>query len=101
MAESRIHWIKGTILPAESGEYYVINRAMREIADPMTGENFYRAGEYEVTGDWWDAESGEWQTLGKDNPYWKVEAWAEIPKPPVPPEIAANMRSYFGWRLRE
>lgn len=93
---SNVDWVRGSIDPPESGEYYVINKVLRDITDDVTGENYFRVGEYEITGDWWDAAEKEWQSIGRDNPFWAVEAWAVIPKPPVPADIADKVRVYFG-----
>lgn len=94
MAE--VNWIKGTIAPLESGEYYVILEAKRSTFDPCTGETLIRAGDIEVTGDWYDKEDGYFQSTGKMNPIWKVCAWADILKPSVPKEIQDRVRWYFG-----
>ena len=97
---SDIRWIKGAIDPPESGEYYVINRAAQDIVDVVDGTVYYRAGEYEVTGDWWDADEKAWQSIGRGNPFWEVEAWANILSPNIPREIAGKVRVYFGRRLK-
>ncbi len=98
MAE--VNWIRGTINPPSSGEYYVICRVLQDINDPDTHENYFKAGEYEITGDWWDAEDGAWQSLGKDNPFWEVESWANVLCPNVPRDIAKQVRRYFGKDLK-
>lgn len=97
---SEVRWLRGTIEPPRSGEYYVISKALRDMADAATGEIYYKAGEYEITGDWWDADEKAWQSIGRENPYWEVEAWADILRPNVPKDIADKVRVYFGRRLK-
>ena len=97
----KVDWIKGSINPPVSGEYYVINRVLQDIDDEVDGTNYFRAGEFEVTGDWWDAEEKKWQSIGKNNPYWTVDAWADILKPDVPEDILDKVRVYFGFREDE
>lgn len=93
---ANVNWIKGETAPPEDGEYYVILEAQRETRDPVDGEVLVRLGEIEVTGDWYDAEDGAFESIGKDNPVWKVLAWAEIFKPSVPEELRDRVRWYFG-----
>lgn len=93
---SDVRWIKGAIEPPESGEYYVICKALRDIADVEAGETYYKAGEYEIAGDWWDADEKAWQSIGRENPFWEVETWANILLPNVPKDIADKVRVYFG-----
>lgn len=98
MAE--VNWIKGTIAPPESGEYYVILEATQAWDSVPTGEKFVNAGEIEITGDWYDAEEGYFQAIGKENPFWRVLAWANILKPDVPDNIKPKLRTYFGAKVK-
>ena len=43
MAE--VTWIKGTIDPPQSGEYYVALEAKRDIINPVTGTVDYKTGD--------------------------------------------------------
>lgn len=43
MAE--VTWIKGTIDPPQSGEYYAALEAKQDIVDPATGKVYYKAGD--------------------------------------------------------
>ena len=94
MAEA--NWIKGTIAPPESGEYYVILEATQAWDSVPTGEKFVNAGEIEIIGDWYDAEEGYFQAIGKENPFWRVLSWAEVLKPSIPADIRDRVRWYFG-----
>ena len=97
MAE--VNWIKGTITPPESGDYYIILEAMRD-SDPLpSGEMLVHMGDIEITNDWYDADRAEFDTIGKDNPVWRVLAWARMPKPSIPEDIRGRVRWYFGMRL--
>ena len=89
-------WIKGTINPPQEDEYYVICRAKRDMVDPSTGKVLRKKGDIEIDGDHWDSEEQYWQSLGKDNPFWEVIAWADVFKPPIPECIKQNVRRYFG-----
>lgn len=42
MAE--VTWIKGTIDPPQSGEYYVTLEAKQDIINPVTGQVYYKTG---------------------------------------------------------
>lgn len=97
---SEVRWIRGAIEPPRSGEYYVICKVLQDIADVETGETYYKAGEYEISGDWWDADEKAWQSIGRGNPFWEVEAWANILLPNVPKDIAGKVRVYFGRWLK-
>lgn len=89
-------WIKGTIAPPESGEYYVILEAMQD-GDPLSsGAVLIHKGDIEIARDWYDADRAEFDTIGKDNPIWKVLAWANIFKPSVPEALRDRVRCYFG-----
>lgn len=94
-----IRWIKAEIAPPESNEYYTIAEALQDIVDPITKEVFYRKGDIEIGGDWYNADTGEFSTIGGENPFWRVLAWAEIPKPPIPEEIRPRVKCYFGAKV--
>lgn len=97
MAE--VNWIKGTIAPPESGDYYIILEAMRSTFDPCTGETLISKGDIEITNDWYDADRAEFDTIGKDNPIWRVLFWARMLKPSIPAGIRDRVKWYFGMRL--
>lgn len=97
MAE--VNWIKGTIAPPESGDYYIILEAMRSTFDPRTGETLISKGDIEITNDWYDADLAEFDTIGKDNPIWRVLSWARMLKPSIPADIRDRVKWYFGMRL--
>lgn len=88
---AKVNWIKGEINPPESGEYYVIEEAQLDIRTEHIKE-----GDIEITTDYFDADRQEWEELGKDNPYWKVLAWADILYPDVPSHIRDRVTTYFG-----
>lgn len=87
--KTNVMWVQGYIDPTQSGEYYVALEAQEDIAG-------FKAGEVEVTTDYFHAHRGEWEQLGKDNPSWKVLFWAYINRPDVPADIAGKVREYFG-----
>lgn len=97
MAE--VNWIKGTIAPPESGDYYIILEAMRD-SDPLpSGEVLVNKGDIEVTNDWYDADQGMFDIIGKDNPIWRVLAWANMLRPSIPADIRDRVKWCFGRRL--
>lgn len=98
MAE--VNWIKGTIAPPESGDYYIILEAMRSTFDPRTGETLISKGDIEITNDWYDADRAAFDIIGKDNPIWRVLSWARMLKPSIPADIRDRVRWYFGMRLK-
>lgn len=98
MAE--VNWIKGTIAPPESGEYYVILEATHAWDSVPAERKFVNAGEIEITGDWYDAEDGYFQTIGKENPFWRVLSWARILKPSIPQDLLGRVRWYFGTEVK-
>lgn len=97
MAE--VNWIKGTITPPESGDYYIILEAMRSTFDPRTGETLISKGDIEMTNTWYDADLEAFDLIGKDNPIWRVLFWARMLKPSIPADIRDRALWYFGMRL--
>ncbi len=97
---AKVNWVNGKIAPPESGEYYVILEATGAWDSVNTEERFVKAGEVEMTGDWYDTEEGCFQTIGKDNPLWRVLAWANILKPDVPEDIKPKLAVYFGQKVK-
>lgn len=93
---ANVNWIKGEIAPPENGEYYVILEAMQDGDALPSGEMLIRKGDIEITSDWYNTGRGAFDTIGKDNPIWKVLAWAEIFKPSVPEALRDRVRWYFG-----
>ena len=98
MAE--VNWIKGTIAPPESGDYYIILEAMRDSDPLLSGEVLVHKGDIEITNDWYDADQAEFDTIGKDNPIWRVLAWANVLKPDVPEDVKPRLRIYFGVKVK-
>ena len=97
MAE--VNWIKGTIAPPESVDYYIILEAMRD-SDPLpSGEVLIHKGDIEITNDWYDADRAEFDTIGKDNPIWRVLSWANMLRPSIPADIRDRVKWCFGRRL--
>ena len=88
---AKVDWIDGKLNPPTSGDYYVIEELMLDIPTEQLFE-----GDIEVTTDYYDAEQREWEELGKDNPYWKVVAWAYILRPDVPDCVKDKVVRYFG-----
>lgn len=89
MAE--VNWIKGELNPPSGGEYYVIEEAQHDLkAVGIT------KGDIEITTDYYDAKHEEWDELGKDNPTWKVVAWADVLRPDIPDVLNGRVKRYFG-----
>ena len=85
-------WINGEIKPPKSGEYYFIIEAQHDIAE-------FKKGDIEITTDCYDADRGEWDTIGKDNPTWKVLAWARVLHPDIPDRYKDRVKMYFGLKV--
>ena len=98
MAE--VTWIKGTIDPPQSGEYYVTLEAKRDMVDPETGKVWYKTGDVMIDGDFYNADDRFWEQLGKDNPFWAVVCWAHILKPDIPDGVRDRLIEYFGERMQ-
>ena len=94
MAE--VTWIKGTIDPPQSGEYYVTLEARQDMVDPETGKVWYRTGDVMIDADFYYAEDRFWEQLGKDNPSWEVVCWAHILLPDIPDGVRERLVEYFG-----
>lgn len=84
-----VMWVQGYINPTKSGEYYVALEAQEEILK-------FKIGDVEITTDYYNALSSEWESLGKDNDSWKVLYWADVSLPVVPDDIEDRVREYFG-----
>ena len=98
MAE--VTWIKGTIDPPESGEYYVTLEAKQDMVDPMTGKVYYKTGDVMIDVDCYNAEYSFWEQLGKDNPFWEVVCWADILKPNIPDGVRDRLVEYLGTKVQ-
>lgn len=98
MAE--VTWIKGTIDPPQSGEYYVTLEAKQDIVDPETGKVYYKAGDVMIDGGFYYAEDRFWEELGKGNPFWAVVCWADILKPDIPDVVRDRLIEYFGEKVQ-
>lgn len=70
--------------------------ALQDIVHPITNEVLRRKGDIEIGSDWYNADTEQFSSIGVGNPFWRVLAWAETPKPPVPEEIRPRVRRYFG-----
>ena len=87
MAE--VNWINGNIEPTESGEYYLIIEAQHDIGD-------FKKGDVEITSEYYDTQTKEWDSIGKDNPTWKVLSWAKMLRPNIPKDLQKRTKWYFG-----
>ena len=94
-----VNWINGTIAPPESGDYYIILEAMRDSDQLPSGEVLVHKGDIEITNDWYDADREEFDTIVKDNPIWRVLAWANMLRPSIPADIRDRVKWFFGRRL--
>lgn len=97
MAE--VTWIKGTIDPPKSGEYYVAKEAKQDIIDPETGERYLAAGDVIIDSDFYYAVTRYWESIGNDNPFWAVVCWADILKPNIPDGVRERIVNYFGTKV--
>ena len=88
----QVNWIKGELNPPNSGEYYIIIEAQEDIND-------FKKGDVEVTSDGFDAKRKEWDSIGKENPYWKVLCWADILRPSIPNDLVKITKVYFGHKV--
>lgn len=93
-----VNWIKGTIAPPESGEYYIILEAMRDIDPLPSGGEPIHKGDIEITTDWYDADLAAF--IGKDNPIWRVLSWASMLRPSIPADIRDRVKWYFGREVK-
>ena len=98
MAE--VTWVKGTIDPPQSGEYYVTLEAKQNMVDPMTGKVYYKTGDVIINVDCYNAEYSFWEQLGKDNPFWEVVCWARILKPDIPDGVRERLVEYLGTKVK-
>lgn len=96
-------WIKADIMPSVDGTYYVIWKALQDIVviGNASGGNelFVKKGEYWITDDYYHYNEDLWDSLGRSNEYWAVEAWMSIPLPRIPEEIREQVRMYFDEKL--
>ena len=97
---AKVTWIKGTIDPPQSGEYYVILEAKQNMVDPVTGKAWHRMGDVIIDADFYYAEDRFWEQLGKDNPFWEVVCWAHILLPDIPDGIRERLVEYFGEKVQ-
>lgn len=97
---AKVNWINGKIAPPESGKYYVILEATEAWDSVNTEKRFAKAGEVEMTSDWYDTEKGCFQSLGKDNQFWRALAWARTLRPDVPEDIKPKLTVYFGQKVK-
>ena len=98
MAE--VTWIKGTIDPPESGEYYVTLEAKQDMVDPVTSKMYYKTGDVMIDIDCYNAEYSFWKKIGKDNPFWEVVCWADILKPNIPDGVRDRLVEYIGTKVK-
>ena len=100
MAE--VTWVKGTIDPPQSGEYYVAFEAKQNMImlDKETGKAYYETGDVTIEVDSYDAKKRVWKQLGKDNPFWEVVCWADILKPDIPDGVRERLVEYLGAKVK-
>lgn len=100
MAE--VTWIKGTIDPPQSGEYYVTLEAKHNMImlGMETDRAHYETGDVTIEVDFYDAKGRVWKQLGKDNPFWAVVCWAHIIKPDIPDGVRERLVEYFGEKVQ-
>lgn len=100
MAE--VTWIKGTIDPPQSGEYYVVLEAKHNMImlDEETGKAHYETGDVTIKVDFYDDKERFWKKLGKDNPFWEVVCWADILKPNIPDGVRERLVEYLGEKVQ-
>lgn len=98
MAE--VTWIKGTIDPPKSGEYYVTLAAKRDIVGQITGKVYYKTGDVMIDRDFYNAEDRFWDKPGKGNQFWEVVCWADILKPDIPDSVRERLVEYFGTKVK-
>ena len=98
MAE--VTWVKGTIDPPQSGEYYVALEAKQDIVDPVTGKVYYNRDDVMIGIDFYYADDSFWEQLGKDNPFWEVVCWANILKPDIPDGVRDRLVEYLGAKVK-
>ena len=91
-----VTWVKGTIDPPQSGEYYVALKATQDMVDPVTGTVDYKTGDVMIYTDCYYAGAHFWEKLGKDNPLWTVLCWADILLPDIPDGVRERLVEYFG-----
>ena len=89
-----VQWVKGENNPPESGEYYIAIEAQHDISD-------YKKGDVEITTGYYDVDRGEYDTIGKDNPTWKVLCWADVLKPNIPKNLIGRVTRYFGEKVMD
>ena len=90
----KVTWINGTIAPPKSGEYYTAIEALED--NPYTG---IKKGDIEIETDYYDTSEERWDSIGRDNPCWKVVCWARILRPDIPDGLHQRVKSYFGQRV--
>ena len=98
MAE--VTWIKGTIDPPQSGEYYVTLEAKQDIINPVTGTVYYKTGDVMIYADCYYAGTRFWEKIGNGNPFWEVVCWADILKPDIPDGVRDRLVGYFGEKVK-
>ena len=97
---AKVTWIKGTIDPPQSGEYYVTLGAKQDIIDPVKGKVYYNRGDVMIGIDFYYADDSFWDKLGKNNPFWAVLCWADILKPDIPDGVRDRLVEYLGAKVK-
>lgn len=87
MAE--VTWINGELKPLTGGEYYIAIEAQEDLFT-------FKKGDVEITSDYFDKECGCFDTIGNDNPSWKVLYWARMVHPNIPDGLHDRVKVYFG-----
>nr|DAU04951.1 MAG TPA: hypothetical protein [Caudoviricetes sp.] len=98
MAE--VTWIKGTIDPPQSGEYYIALEAKQDIVYAVTGKVYRKTGDVTIDIDFYNADDRFWEQLGKGNQFWTVLCWAHIIKPNIPDGVRERLVEYFGEKVQ-
>lgn len=99
---AKVNWINGTIEPPDAGEYYVILEAKQDCFDPMnTTRKLISEGDIEIIDDYWSATERQFQSIGRENPVWRILAWARVLRPDIPSGIAPRVTSYFGVNVKK
>ena len=97
---AKVTWIKGTIDPPQSGEYYVTLEAKQDMVDPATGDVYYNRGDVMISIDFYYADDSFWDKLGKNNPFWAVLCWAHILEPDIPDGVRDRLVEYLGTKVK-
>lgn len=85
---AQVNWMDGNIDPPQNGRYYITIERLIDSA-------YFKKGDIEIYEDRFDSTVG-FESIGRNNPSWKVVAWADKLYPDAPKEYAARLKTYFG-----